>query len=410
MDALKRDDKTIFEAIEHEEQRQSKSINLIASENYCPKAVREAVGSLMTNKYAEGYPGRRYYAGCEYVDQAENIAIDRVKELFQAEHANVQPHSGSQANAAVYFALLDHGDTVLSMSLKSGGHLTHGHPVNFSGTMYNMVNYEVDPTSQQINHDEVLKMAREIKPKLIIAGASAYSRYINFVEFRKIADEVGAYLMVDMAHIAGLVAAGIHPSPVPYADVVTSTTHKTLRGPRGGLILCKKELGTAIDKAVMPGMQGGPFMNVIAGKAVAFHLAMQPEFVEYQKQIIRNTQALTDEFTKLDYTVVAQGTDNHLFMLDLRNKNLTGKDAEETLESIGIYVNRNTIPFDPQSPFVTSGIRMGTPFLTSRGMKEDAMQQIAVWIDQALNKRDDRNFLQELSNKVSLFCEQFPLE
>ncbi|MBT4856165.1 serine hydroxymethyltransferase [bacterium] len=410
MEALKRADSAINELIDKEFHRLESTINLIASENYCPLPVREAVGSILTNKYAEGYPGRRYYAGCQFVDEIENLARDRCKTLFQAEHANVQPHSGSQANAAVYFAALKPGDTVVAMSLKSGGHLTHGHPINFSGTFYNFINYEVDEQTQEIDYAAIQQIVTEHKPKLIVAGASAYSRSINFAEFRKIADSVGALLMVDMAHIAGLVAAHLHASPVPYADFVTSTTHKTLRGPRGGFILCKKEWAAQIDRAVMPGLQGGPFMNVIAGKAVAYHLAMQPEYVEYQKQIIRNAQALANEFRNLGYDLVSKETDNHLFILDLRSKELTGKEAEETLESIDIYVNRNTIPFDPQSPFVTSGIRLGTPMLTSRHMKEEQMRQIAIWIDQALQNRNDENILKDLKDKVQLFCQQFPFE
>ncbi len=408
--ALKHADSKVSTLINQEQERLEKTINLIASENYCPLAVREAVGSIMTNKYAEGYPGKRYYAGCQFVDEVENLARDRCKTLFQAEHANVQPHSGSQANAAVYFAALEAGDTVVSMSLKSGGHLTHGHPINFSGTFYNMINYDVDPDTGEIDYDAVQALVTEHEPKLVIAGASAYSRSINFAEFRKIADSVGALLMVDMAHIAGLVATGLHANPVPYADFVTSTTHKTLRGPRGGFILCKKEWAAKIDRAVMPGLQGGPFMNVIAGKAVAFHLAMQSEFVEYQKQVIRNTQALSNQFVSLGYTLVASQTDNHLFMIDLRSKNITGKDAEETLSSIDIYVNRNTVPFDPQSPFVTSGIRIGTPMLTSRQMKENEMQLIASWIDQALTHRDDKKVLEELKVKVNQLSSQFPFE
>ncbi|HJM69093.1 MAG TPA: serine hydroxymethyltransferase [Candidatus Babeliales bacterium] len=410
MSALKHADSKVSTLINQEQERLEKTINLIASENYCPLAVREAVGSIMTNKYAEGYPGKRYYAGCQFVDEVENLARDRCKTLFQAEHANVQPHSGSQANAAVYFAALEAGDTVVSMSLKSGGHLTHGHPINFSGTFYNMINYDVDPDTGEIDYDAVQALVTEHEPKLVIAGASAYSRSINFAEFRKIADSVGALLMVDMAHIAGLVATGLHANPVPYADFVTSTTHKTLRGPRGGFILCKKEWAAKIDRAVMPGLQGGPFMNVIAGKAVAFHLAMQSEFVEYQKQVIRNTQALSNQFVSLGYTLVASQTDNHLFMIDLRSKNITGKDAEETLSSIDIYVNRNTVPFDPQSPFVTSGIRIGTPMLTSRQMKENEMQLIASWIDQALTHRDDKKVLEELKVKVNQLSSQFPFE
>ncbi|OGB96975.1 serine hydroxymethyltransferase [candidate division TM6 bacterium RIFCSPHIGHO2_12_FULL_36_22] len=410
MSALKQADPSVSTLIDQEQERLEKTINLIASENYCPLAVRQAVGSIMTNKYAEGYPGKRYYAGCQFVDDVENLARDRCKALFKAEHANVQSHSGSQANAAVYFAALEPGDTVVAMSLKSGGHLTHGHPINFSGTFYNMVHYEVDPDTQEIDYDAVQALVTEQEPKLIIAGASAYSRSINFAEFRKIADSVGALLMVDMAHIAGLVATGLHASPVPYADFVTSTTHKTLRGPRGGFILCKKDWAAKIDKAVMPGLQGGPFMNVIAGKAVTFHLAMQSEFVEYQKQIIRNTQALADQFINLGYKLVANQTENHLFMLDLRSKNITGKDAEETLASIDIYVNRNTIPFDPQSPFVTSGIRLGTPMLTSRHMKKDEMILIASWIDQALMHREDKNVLTEFKTKVNQLCSQFPFD
>ena len=397
-------DPKVAKIIAQEKNRQKTAINLIASENCTSKAVLEASGSVLTDKYAEGYPGKRYYGGCQFVDEAEILAVERCKELFKAEHANVQPHSGSQANMAVYFGLLNPGDTILGMRLSEGGHLTHGHHVSFSGKLYNIVSYGVDKKSEQLDFDEIRKLAQEHKPKLIICGASAYSRTIDFAKFAEIAKEIGAYLMADIAHIAGLIAAGLHPNPFPHADVVTSTTHKTLRGPRGGLIMCKAELADKIDKSVMPGMQGGPFMHLIAAKAVAFHEALQPEFKEYQAQIIKNSKAMADEFTKRGYRVVSGGTDNHLFMLDLRTKDITGVDAERLLETVGIYLNRNAIPFDPQKPWITSGIRIGTPAMTTRGMKEDDMIKIAELIDMTIKHRSDKEKLAWVKSEVEAIC------
>lgn len=370
-------DKEVYEAIQKEVKRQQTKIELIASENFVSPAVMEAMGSQLTNKYAEGYPGRRYYGGCEHVDIVEDLARERLKQLFQAEYVNVQPHSGANANLGVYFSILKPGDRVLGMNLSHGGHLTHGSPVNISGAYYNFVAYGVSKETEKIDYDEVLKVAKEVKPKLIVAGASAYSRTIDFAAFRNIADEVGAYLMVDMAHIAGLVVAGLHPNPCEYAHFVTTTTHKTLRGPRGGAILCKEEFGKAIDKAIFPGIQGGPLMHVIAAKAVSFKEALSEDFKIYQQQVVKNAVRLAQELQKRNFRVVSGGTDNHLILVDLRNKNITGKDAEILLDEIGITVNKNTIPFDPQSPFVTSGIRMGTPAVTTRGMKEEDMIAIA---------------------------------
>jgi len=381
---MQKEDTEIWSLIQQEELRQEKGINLIASESRAPDAVRQVMASCLANKYAEGYPGKRFYAGCQYVDQIEQLAIDRAKKLFGAEHANVQSHAGAQANCAVYYALLKPGDTVLSMNFAAGGHLTHGHPANSSGSSYKFVFYGVHKETELIDFNEVEKLALYYKPKLIIAGASAYSRTIDFKSFSEISKKVGAYFMVDMAHIAGLVAAGLHPSPVPYADVVTSTTHKTLCGPRGAFILCRQELASRIDKAVMPGVQGGPFMHAIAAKAVAFKLADSFEFKEYQKQVILNAQALAESLKKLGYKIVSGGTDTHLFLVDLRDKNITGKDAEIALAQHEIYVNRNMIPFDTQLPMVASGIRVGTPFVTSQGKKEDDMVCIARMIDEVL--------------------------
>ncbi len=409
LEALKKTDPEIFDAIYMELRRQTDGLELIASENYTSIAVMAATGSVMTNKYAEGYPGKRYYGGCEFVDIAENLARERAKALFGAEHANVQPHSGSQANMAVYFTVLKPGDTIMGLNLSHGGHLTHGHPVNFSGILYNVVQYGVDPETETINYDEVRKLALEHKPKLIMTGASAYPRFWDFEKFREIADEVGAVLVADMAHFAGLVAAGLHPSPVPHCDFVTTTTHKTLRGPRAGMILSKKEYAKALDKAVMPGMQGGPLMHVIAAKAVAFKEAMTDEFKEYQKQIIKNAQAMADEFKKLGVRLVSGGTDNHLMLLDLRSLGITGKQAEEALGKADITVNRNTIPFDPQKPFITSGIRIGTPAVTTRGMKEDEMREIARLIHRVLTNIDDEKVIQEVRDKVKELCAAFPL-
>ncbi|ACI19421.1 serine hydroxymethyltransferase [Dictyoglomus thermophilum] len=402
-------DPEIYEAIKSEEYREEYHLELIASENFVSRAVLEAQGSVLTNKYAEGYPGKRYYGGCMYVDKVEDIARERVKTIYGAEHANVQPHSGSQANMAVYFVVLNPGDNVLGMNLAHGGHLTHGSPVNFSGKLYNFYFYGVDRDTEMINYDSVWNLAKEVKPKLIVAGASAYPRIIDFEKFAQIAEDVGAYFMVDMAHIAGLVAAGLHPSPVPYAHFVTSTTHKTLRGPRGGFILCKKEFAKEIDKAVFPGIQGGPLMHVIAAKAVAFKEAMTPEFKEYQKQIILNAKAMAEELMRLGYRLVSGGTDNHLMLVDLRDKGITGKEAEKALEEAGITVNKNAIPFDPQPPTVTSGIRIGTPALTTRGMKEDEMRYVARLIHEVLSNFKDSKVKEKVKKEVEELCKQFPI-
>ena len=374
---IRKTDSKVADAIELEVKRQRSKIELIASENFVSEAVLQAVGSPLTNKYAEGYPGRRYYGGCECVDIVEDIARDRAKAIFGCDHANVQPHSGANANTAVYFAMLEPGDTILGMSLAHGGHLSHGSPVNISGKYFNIVSYGVDDDTHTINYDKVRELALEHKPKMIVAGASAYPRIIDFPKFKEIADEVGAYLMVDIAHIAGLVAAGLHPSPVPYADFVTTTTHKTLRGPRGGMIMCKEEYAKAIDKAVFPGLQGGPLMHVIAGKAVAFGEALTHEFKEYQKKIVENSKAMAEAFLEEGIDLVSGGTDNHLMLLDLRSLNVTGKDAEHNLDEVGITVNKNAIPNDPQSPFITSGIRVGTAAVTTRGMGVEDMKEIA---------------------------------
>ena len=370
-------DPELAEAIFLEKNRQNSKIELIASENFVSPAVMAAQGSVLTNKYAEGYPGKRYYGGCEFVDIAENLARDRVKKLFGAEHANVQPHSGANANTAVYFAMLQPGDTVLGMNLSHGGHLSHGSPVNISGKYFNFQEYGVEEGTEVIDYDKVMARAKEVKPKLIVAGASAYPRVLDFKKFREIADAVGAYLMVDMAHIAGLVAAGLHPNPVEYADFVTTTTHKTLRGPRGGLILCKEQYAKQIDKAIFPGIQGGPLMHVIAAKAVCFHEALQPAFKEYQKQIVANAKALANGLQEQGFRLVSGGTDNHLMLIDVKSKGITGKEAEKMLDDANVTVNKNTIPFETESPFVTSGIRVGTPAVTSRGMKEAEMAEIS---------------------------------
>ncbi len=403
---LKKSDPKVMEIIEMEIQRQREHIELIASENFVSPQVMEAMGSQLTNKYAEGYPRKRYYGGCEYVDMVEDLARERLKKLFGAEHANVQPHSGSNANLGVYFAVLKPGDKVLGMNLSQGGHLTHGSPVNISGTYYNFVDYGVDEETETIDYEKVRKIALEEKPKMIVAGASAYPRVIDFKKFREIADEVGAYLMVDMAHIAGLVAAGLHPNPVPYADFVTTTTHKTLRGPRGGAILCKEKYAKMIDKAIFPGIQGGPLMHVIAAKAVSFGEALEDSFKEYQKQIIKNAKVLADSLKEKGFRLVSGGTDNHLILLDVRAKGLTGKKAEEMLEEVNVTTNKNTIPFDPESPFITSGIRIGTPAVTTRGMKEEEMKEIAEIIDLALDENNDR---EEVRNRVLKLCSRFPL-
>ncbi|MFY4775249.1 serine hydroxymethyltransferase [Metabacillus sp. RGM 3146] len=409
MEFLPKQDEAVFEAIQKELKRQRTKIELIASENFVSQAVMEAQGSVLTNKYAEGYPGKRYYGGCEYVDIVEDIARDRAKELFGAEHVNVQPHSGAQANMAVYFTILEHGDTVLGMNLSHGGHLTHGSPVNFSGVQYQFVEYGVDKDTNLINYEDVAEKARLHKPKLIVAGASAYSRTIDFKKFREIADEVGAYFMVDMAHIAGLVATGHHPNPVPYADFVTTTTHKTLRGPRGGMILCKEEFAKKIDKSIFPGIQGGPLMHVIAAKAVAFGEALQEDFKDYSKRIIENAQRLAESLKKEGLKLVSGGTDNHLVLLDVRSLNLTGKIAEKVLDDIGITVNKNTIPFDPESPFVTSGIRIGTAAVTTRGFGLEDMDNIASIIAEALKNHESAEKLEEAKNRVEALTERFPL-
>ena len=409
MEHLKVQDQELYQAIQAELGRQRNKIELIASENFVSEAVMEAQGSVLTNKYAEGYPGKRYYGGCEYVDVAENIARDRAKQIFGAEHVNVQPHSGAQANMAVYFTILEQGDTVLGMNLSHGGHLTHGSPVNFSGVQYNFVEYGVDKETQQIDYEDVLAKAKEHKPKLIVAGASAYPREIDFAKFRKIADEVGAYLMVDMAHIAGLVAAGLHMNPVPYAEFVTTTTHKTLRGPRGGMILCKQEWAQKIDKAIFPGIQGGPLMHVIAAKAVAFGEALQDSFKEYAQNIKDNAKRLGEGLQKEGLTLVSGGTDNHLLLIDVSKLGLTGKVAEKALDDVGITVNKNTIPFDQESPFVTSGIRIGTAAVTSRGFGLEDMDEIAAIIGLTLKNVDNEEKLAEATKRVEDLTSKFQL-
>ena len=410
MSYIEKQDKVIFEAIQKEYDRQNSNIELIASENFVSEAVMEAQGSVLTNKYAEGYPGRRYYGGCEYVDVSETVAIDRAKALFGAEHVNVQPHSGSQAKMAVYLVALEMGDTVLGMNLSHGGHLTHGSPVNFSGKFYNFVEYGVDKETELINYDEVRKLALEHKPKLIVAGASAYCRTIDFKKFKEIADEVGAKLMVDMAHIAGLVAAGLHPNPVEYADFVTTTTHKTLRGPRGGMILCKEEYKKEIDKTIFPGIQGGPLEHVIAAKAVAFGEALHSDFKSYQQQVIKNAQVLAQTLIDEGFRVVSGGTDNHLVAVDVKGSiEITGKVAEETLDKVGITCNKNTIPFDQEKPFVTSGIRLGTPAATTRGFDESAFEEVAKIISLALKHTDDEAKLNEAKERVHALTSKYPL-
>ncbi|HEH0729548.1 TPA: serine hydroxymethyltransferase [Staphylococcus aureus] len=410
MSYITKQDKVIAEAIEREFQRQNSNIELIASENFVSEAVMEAQGSVLTNKYAEGYPGRRYYGGCEFVDVTESIAIDRAKALFGAEHVNVQPHSGSQANMAVYLVALEMGDTVLGMNLSHGGRLTHGAPVNFSGKFYNFVEYGVDKDTERINYDEVRKLALEHKPKLIVAGASAYSRTIDFKKFKEIADEVNAKLMVDMAHIAGLVAAGLHPNPVEYADFVTTTTHKTLRGPRGGMILCKEEYKKDIDKTIFPGIQGGPLEHVIAAKAVAFGEALENNFKTYQQQVVKNAKVLAEALINEGFRIVSGGTDNHLVAVDVKGSiGLTGKEAEETLDSVGITCNKNTIPFDQEKPFVTSGIRLGTPAATTRGFDEKAFEEVAKIISLALKNSKDEEKLQQAKERVAKLTAEYPL-
>lgn len=406
---LMKQDPELAQAIQAEKERQQNKLELIASENFVSEAVMEAQGSVLTNKYAEGYPGKRYYGGCECVDVVEQLAIDRAKELFGADHANVQPHSGAQANTAVYLALLEHGDTILGMNLAHGGHLTHGSPVNFSGKFFNIVPYGVDENTFRIDYDEVRRLALEHKPKLIIAGASAYPRIIDFARLGEIAREAGAILMVDMAHIAGLVAAGLHPSPVPHADIVTTTTHKTLRGPRGGIILCKEKYAAAINKAVFPGMQGGPLMHVIAAKAAAFKEALSPEFKEYQQRIIDNARTLAETLQEKGFSIVSGGTDNHLMLVDVRPQNLTGKVAEHLLDDIGVTVNKNAIPFDPTSPFVTSGIRLGTAALSARGFVAEDMKEVGAIIADALNNPENEEVKEALRARVAALCAKYPL-
>ncbi|HCW52174.1 MAG TPA: serine hydroxymethyltransferase [Clostridium sp.] len=404
---IKREDKEIYDLIEKELNRQRNGIELIASENIVSPAVMEAMGSYLTNKYAEGYPGKRYYGGCHVVDEIEQIAIDRAKELFGAEHANVQPHSGSQANMAVYFSVLEPGDTVMGMDLSNGGHLTHGSPVNFSGRLYNFVPYGVDKETEMLDYENIRKIALECKPKLIVAGASAYSRIIDFAKLREIADEVNALLMVDMAHIAGLVAAGVHPSPVPYCDFVTTTTHKTLRGPRGGLILCKEKYAKLLNKNIFPGIQGGPLEHIIAAKAVCFKEALSPEFKEYAKSVVENCKELAEQLKKRGFNIVSGGTDNHVFLVDLNNKDITGKEAESLLDSVGITANKNTVPNETRSPFVTSGIRIGTAAITTRGFKKEDMAEIADIMNEVIVNKDGD--LSLLKARVEALCKKYPL-
>jgi len=404
---LKEQDSEVYNAIKKETKRQQNGIELIASENFVSRAVLEACGSVFTNKYAEGYPSKRYYGGCQNIDVVENLAIERAKKLFGCDHVNVQPHSGANANLAVYFALLNTGDTVLGMNLSHGGHLTHGSKVNISGKYFNFVSYGVDLETEVLDYNEVERLAVEHQPKMIVAGASAYPRVIDFKKLREIADKVGAYLMVDIAHIAGLIVAGLHPSPVPYADIVTTTTHKTLRGPRGGMIMCKAEYAQKIDKAIFPGIQGGPLEHIIAGKAVAFGEALQPEFIEYQKQVVKNAEAMAKTFTENGIKLVSNGTDNHLMLLNLTDTGLTGKDLEKALDKVGITVNKNTIPNETQSPFVTSGVRIGTPSVTTRGMKEPEMVEIAKMIIRVI--KEGKNCYKEVKEQVRNLTKRFPL-
>lgn len=402
-------DPEVARAIDLEIDRQARGLELIASENFVSEAVLEALGSVMTNKYAEGLPGKRYYGGCEYVDVAENLAIERAKKLFGAEHANVQAHSGSQANQAVYLTVMKPGDTLLGMSLAHGGHLTHGHPLNFSGKMYKIVSYGVNKETETIDYDELERLAKEHRPKLILAGASAYPRFLDFARFAAIARQCGAVLMVDMAHIAGLVAAGLHPSPFPHADFVTTTTHKTLRGPRGGAVFCKEQYAKDLDRMVFPGIQGGPLMHVIAAKAVCFHEALQPEFAAYQKQVVANAQLMAGALAAEGFRIVSGGTDNHLMLVDVFTKGVTGRQAQETLEQAGITVNKNAIPFDANPPAVASGIRVGTPAITTRGLKEPEMRQIAGWIGEVLNHIEDQSVVKRVRGQVESLTEKFPL-
>jgi glycine hydroxymethyltransferase len=409
MSELKETDPEVYNAIKGEEQRELEKIVLIASENYVSQAVLETQGSVFTNKYAEGYPGRRYYGGCEYADAVESLAIERAKKLFGAEHVNVQPHSGSSANMAVYFSVLQPGDAILGMSLPHGGHLTHGASVSFSGQLYRSVSYGVDRRTELLDYDELERLAVEHKPKMIIAGYSAYSRVLDFARFRTIADKVGAYLMADVAHIAGLIAAGEHPSPVPYADFVTTTTHKTLRGPRGGMIMCKEKFGKAVDKVIFPGIQGGPLVHVIAAKAVSFKEALAPEFKDYQRQVVKNARALAKRLTEDGFRIVSGGTDNHLMLVDLTPKNITGRDAETALDAAGITVNKNSIPYDQKPPVTTSGIRLGTPIVTTRGMREPEMKVIGDLICEALVNGMAPEKLAAIKERTKAFCSKFPL-
>lgn len=408
-DLLKKQDPQIFDVIKKETNREHATLELIASENFCSEAVLAALGSVLTNKYAEGLPKKRYYGGCEFVDIGETLAIERAKQLFGADHANVQPHSGTQANMTAYFALANPGDTFLGLNLTHGGHLSHGHPINFSGKYFKVIHYGVNPETEVVDYDQVRKLAIEHKPKIIITGASAHPRFMYFDKFQEICDEVGAYQVADIAHTAGLVAAKLHPSPIPYADVVTTTTHKTLRGPRGAIIMCKAKHAEIIDKTTFPGIQGGPLEHVIAAKAVAFKEAMSDKFKTYQKQVVANAKALAQELASLGYRLVAGGTDTHLMMVDLRNKNITGRDAENALGKADITVNRNTIPFDPQKPFVTSGIRLGTPALTTRGMKETEMKKIAHLIDKVLSNMSDEKIYNAVKQEIKELTELFPL-
>ena len=409
MDELLLSDPELARVVILESDRQLSKLEMIASENFVSAAVRQAQGSVLTHKYAEGYPGKRYYGGCEFVDIAENLAIDRARKLFQAEYANVQPHAGSQANMAAYLAVIKPGDTILGMNLSHGGHLTHGSPVNFSGRLFSVIPYGVDKETHQIDYGEVEKLARQHKPQLILAGASAYPRLIDFARFRAIADEVGALFIVDMAHIAGLVATGLHPSPVPHAHITTTTTHKTLRGPRGGMILASEAFGKSVNSQIFPGIQGGPLMHVIAAKAVAFGEALKPSFVQYQKQVVKNASVLASSLQEAGFRLVSGGTDNHLMLLDLSSTEVTGKDAEIALDKAGITVNKNTIPFETRSPFVTSGVRIGTPALTTRGMAERDMKKIASWIREAIDVRDNETKLKALAKKVEIFARKFPI-
>lgn len=410
MSYLQKVDPEIYEAMVKETNRQSSKLELIASENFTSEAVMEACGGVMTNKYAEGYPNKRYYGGCEFVDVAEDLARERAKQLFGAEHANVQPHSGSSANMAVYFTVLKPGDTVMGLDLSHGGHLTHGHPINFSGILYNFIGYQVDRETETVNYDKLLEQARQVKPKMIVAGASAYPRFWDFERIRAACDEVGAYMMVDIAHIAGLVAAGLHPSPVPIADFVTTTTHKTLRGPRGGMVMCKEKYAADLDRTVMPGLQGGPLMHIIAAKAVALKEALTPEFKQYQKRVIDNARTLAEAMKSHGYRLVAGGTDTHLFLLNFIDvPNVTGKKVEKALDLAGITVNKNTVPFDPEKPFVTSGIRVGTPAVTTRGMGQNEMRTIAEFMDRGIKARKDEQALGAIAEEVAAFCERFPL-